>query len=282
MAVSVIHTKPLADKYLRTKALPTTWCPGCGLGPATGAMARAIDQLGLDPDKVVMVTGIGCSGMIYGLFNLDGFHGTHGRALPAATGIKLTNPELTVIVPMGDGDCAAIGGNHFIHAARRNIDLTAIIMANQTYGMTGGQYSPLTPLGSHTTTSTYGHIEPSFDMCQLAIAAGATYVARGTVYHLQELIDLIARGIAHKGFSVIEVLAPCPVQFGKLNDKPTPTEMYKDLMKMTISVRQAQARPEAAQGRLLRGVLYEADKPELTEQYDALIKEAQAQKASHV
>ncbi|MFH1141798.1 MAG: thiamine pyrophosphate-dependent enzyme, partial [Chloroflexota bacterium] len=139
------HNNELVEEYFRSGALPTTWCPGCGLGPATGAIVRAIDQLGLDTDKVVIATGIGCSGFIYDLLKLDGFHGTHGRALPAATGIKLANPELTVIVPMGDGDCGAIGGNHFIQAARRNIDLTAIILANQTYGMTGGQYSPLTP-----------------------------------------------------------------------------------------------------------------------------------------
>ncbi len=275
MVSSVAHNNELVDKYLRAKALPTTWCPGCGLGPATGAMARAIDQLALDLDKVVLVTGIGCSGMIYGLFNLDGFHGTHGRAIPAATGMKLANPELTIIVPMGDGDCAAIGGNHFIQAARRNIDLTAIIMANQTYGMTGRQYSPLTPAGSITTTSPFSHIEPAFDMCELAMAAGATYVARGTVYHLQELIRLIAGGIAHKGFSVIEVLAPCPINFGRYNNTPTPTEMYRQLQKTTISARQAQSNPDATKGRVARGLLLEIDRPEFTEQYESLIRRAQ-------
>jgi len=265
----------MVEKYFRGGVLPSFWCPGCGLGPATGAIVRAIDQLGLDADRVIMVTGIGCSGGIYRLLNLDGFHGTHGRALAAATGIKLADPELTVIVPMGDGDCAAIGGNHFIQAARRNIDLTALILANQAYGMTGGQYSPLTPPGSLTSTSPYRHIEPAFDMCDLAIAAGATYVARGTVYHIHQLIDLIAGGIAHCGFSVIEVLAPCPVQFGRRNEMPTPVEMFRRLQKMTVPIRQAQQRPEAAEGRVVRGLLLEVDQPEFTAEYDAVIRRAQ-------
>ncbi len=275
MVAVVLHNNEIVEKYFRSGALPTTWCPGCGLGPAVGAMVRAIDQLDLDPDKIVMVTGSGCSGMVYNLFKLDGFHGTHGRALPAATGMKLANPELTLIVPMGDGDCAAIGGNHFIQAARRNVDITAIILANHVYGMTGGQYSPLTSPGSITSTSPYAHIEPSFDMCKLAIAAGATYVARGTVYHTQELIRLIAGGIAHKGFSVIEVLAPCPVQFGRRNEIHTPSEMYQNLHKTTISLRQAEARPEAARGRIVRGLLLQVDRPEFTEDYAKIIKLAQ-------
>ena len=275
MATALMHNDEMVEKYFRSGALPSTWCPGCGLGPATGAIVRAIHQLGLDVDKVVIATGIGCSGMMYGLLNLDGFHGTHGRAIPAATGIKLANPELTVIVPTGDGDCAAIGGNHFIQAARRNIDLTTVIIANQTYGMTGGQYSPLTPPGSLTTTSPYRHIEPAFDMCNLAIAAGATYVARGTVYHIHQLIDLIAGGIAHRGFSVIEVLAPCPVQFGRRNAMPTPAEMFRRLPKTTVSIRQAQSRPEAVEGRAVRGLLLEIDRPEFTAEYAAIIRRAQ-------
>jgi len=229
----------------------------------------------LDTDKVVIATGIGCSGLIYDLLKLDGFHGTHGRALPAATGIKLANPELTVIVPMGDGDCGAIGGNHFIQAARRNIDLTAIILANQTYGMTGGQYSPLTPPGSLTSTSPYKHIEPAFDMCNLAIAAGATYVARGTVYHIHQLIGLIADGIAHHGFSVIEVLSPCPVQFGRRNAMPTPTDMFRQAQKATVSTREAQSDPEAAKTRAVRGLLLKVDRPEFTAQYEAMIARSQ-------
>ncbi|HEX77218.1 MAG TPA: 2-oxoacid:ferredoxin oxidoreductase subunit beta [Dehalococcoidia bacterium] len=269
-----MRNRDMVERYFRRGALPTTWCPGCGLGTATGAMVRAIDQLGLDADKVVIVTGIGCSGQVYTLLNFDGFHGTHGRALAAATGIKFANPELTVIAPMGDGDCAAIGGNHFIQAARRNMDITAIIMANQAYGMTGGQYSPLTPMGSFTSTSPYGHIEPPFDMCALAIAAGATYVARGTVYHTQELVRLIARGIAHRGFSVIEVLAPCPVQFGRRNAMATPVDMFRQLQRATVSVREAELHPEAIGGRAVRGVLREVEGPEFTAEYEALIRRA--------
>lgn len=270
MAKPLLHNHEMVEVYFRDGSLPNTWCPGCGLGPATGSMVRAIDQLGLNADKVVIVTGIGCSGMMYALLNLDGFHGTHGRSLPAATGIKLANPELTVIVPMGDGDCAAIGGNHFIQAARRNIDLTAIVLANQAYGMTGGQYSPLTPPGSMTSTSPYQHIEPAFDICELAIAAGATYVARGTAFHAHQLIGLLAGGIAHKGFSVIEVLTPCPVQFGRRNDSEVPADMFRQLQEMTVTERQAELRPEAAEGKLVRGVLLEVDRPEFVSEYEAM------------
>ena len=279
MAKPLLHNHEMVEAYFRVGSLPNTWCPGCGLGPATGSMVRAIDQLGLNADKVVIVTGIGCSGMMYALLNLDGFHGTHGRSLPAATGIKLANPELTVIVPMGDGDCAAIGGNHFIQAARRNIDLTAIVLANQAYGMTGGQYSPLTPPGSMTSTSPYQHIEPAFDICELAIAAGATYVARGTVSHAHQLIGLIAGGIAHKGFSVIEVLTPCPVQFGRRNDSAVPADMFRQLQEMTVTERQAELRPKAAEGKLVRGVLLEVDRPEFVSEYEAMA--TRAREATH-
>ena len=271
-------SREIVKRYFRLGALPTTWCPGCGLGTATGAMVRAIDQLQLDQDKVVIATGIGCSGMMYALLDFDAYHGTHGRALAAATGIKFANPGLTVIVPMGDGDCAAIGGNHFIHAARRNIDLTAIVFNNSVYGMTGGQYSPLTARGSMTATSPLGHLEPPFDLCALAIASGATYVARGTVYHTQELVNLIAKGIAHRGFSLVEVLTPCPVQFGRRNEAESPAAMFRGLQKATIPVREARLHPETVGGRLIRGVLLEVERPEFTGEYEALIKRAMQDK----
>src|SRR5512137_588836 len=204
----------LIHKYLRhDKKFPHVWCPGCGIGIMLGALVRAIDKCGLAKDDVVLVSGIGCSGRLPVYVDFNTLHTTHGRALTFATGIKLAKPRLKVIVVMGDGDCAAIGGNHFIHAARRNIDLTAIVINNGIYGMTGGQYSPLTPYGSRASSAPYGHIEDPFDISALAVAAGATFVARGATCQPRQLAELVAQGIAHKGFSVIEALSQCPVQF---------------------------------------------------------------------
>jgi 2-oxoglutarate ferredoxin oxidoreductase subunit beta len=176
--------KEMIDKYYRPR-LPHIWCPGCGNGIVTSAIVKAIDKQGLDQDKTVIVSGIGCSSRATGYLNFDTVHSAHGRALPVATGIKLANPELNVIVITGDGDATAIGGNHFIHAARRNIDLTVILYNNNIYGMTGGQYSPLTPFNSKATTAPYGTVERPFDVAELAKAAGATFVARGMhIIHL--------------------------------------------------------------------------------------------------
>src|SRR5665647_113581 len=179
-----------AEKYLRTEKLPHIWCPGCGNGIVLGAMVRAFDKLGCDQNNTVIVSGIGCSSRAAGYMDFNTLHTTHGRALAFATGIKLARPEITVFVIMGDGDSSSIGGNHLIHAARRNIDLTAIVFNNSIYGMTGGQYSPLTPTGSRATTAPYSTIERPFDLPDLARAAGATYVARSTSYHAAMLTKL--------------------------------------------------------------------------------------------
>ncbi len=266
----------IVEKYYRQAGLPTIWCPGCGTGTVVNAMVRAIDKLGLNQDDVVIVTGIGCSGYLYNYLNFDGYHGTHGRALPAATGIKLANPRLKVIVPMGDGDCAAIGGNHFIHASRRNIDMTAIVVNNSIYGMTGGQYSPMTPRDSVAATAPYGHVEKALDICEVAKAAGATYVARGTTYHVRQLIDLIAAGIDHKGFSVIEVISQCPIQFGRRNRKGDAADMLRWYKENAVSVKAAakMSREELA-GRIVIGELHRVDdEPEYTEEYDKVIQRA--------
>jgi 2-oxoglutarate ferredoxin oxidoreductase subunit beta len=196
--------------------------------------------------------------------------------LPSATGVKLANPELTVVVTMGDGDCAAIGGNHFLHACRRNIDLTAIVYNNYNYGMTGGQVGPTTPLDALTSTTLYGNIEAPLDLCRVAEAAGATYVARGAVYYIKELIDLIEKGIRHKGFSLIEVLTPCPTVFGKRNRLGSPSHMWKAQKDFTIPVTKAKSLPaEELKGKWPRGVLVERDAPEFTEKYEKVITEAQ-------
>jgi 2-oxoglutarate/2-oxoacid ferredoxin oxidoreductase subunit beta len=214
-----VEANPL-DCYLRVDRIPHIWCAGCGIGPATGCFVRAIDRAGLNPDKVSVVSGIGCSGRVAGYIKLDSFHTTHGRALPFATGLKMANPELTAVVFSGDGDIAAIGGNHLIHSARRNIDMTVICINNFNYGMTGGQMGPTTPLDARSTTSPYGNYEYPFNLPYLVAASGATYVARWTVLHLRELERSIAEALTKPGFSFIEVLSPCPTVYGRLNKQP--------------------------------------------------------------
>ncbi len=276
--VGVGQTQDILAKYYRRDGFPTIWCPGCGIGTAVSAMVRAIDNLGLSHDETVIVTGIGCSGIIYNYLNFDGYHGIHGRAIPVAVGLKLANPRLNVIVPMGDGDCAAIGGNHFIHAARRNIDITAIVINNSVYGNTGGQFSPLTPTGGVTTTSPYGNIENTFDICELAKGAGATYVARGTAYHARQLIDLIANGIQHKGFASIEVINQCPVQYGRRNQLGSASDMLRSQRENTVSVQKAKAMsPEELKGKFVIGELHRVEAPdeEYTVRYKKLIEKVQ-------
>lgn len=203
--------------YLRVEKLPHIWCGGCGNGVVLQAIARVLCELELDPRKTVVVTGIGCWGKADDYFRTNAFHGTHGRALAFATGIKLANPELTVLALMGDGDGVTIGGNHFIHAARRNVDLTAVLVNNFNYGMTGGQYSATTPARHKTSTSQYGHVEEPFDVCALACGAGASFVARETTFRPVPLKHMIRKGMENRGFSLIEAISPCPTHFGKRN-----------------------------------------------------------------
>jgi 2-oxoglutarate ferredoxin oxidoreductase subunit beta len=264
------------EKYLRTEKLPHIWCPGCGNGIVLGAMVRAFDKLGCDQNNTVIVSGIGCSSRAAGYMDFNTLHTTHGRALAFATGIKLARPEITVFVIMGDGDSSSIGGNHLIHAARRNIDLTAIIFNNNIYGMTGGQYSPLTPMGSLATTAPYGTIERSFDLPDLARAAGATYVARSTTYHAAMLTKLIAAGAAHKGFSLIEAITACPVSFGRRNKLGNGYDMLMWQKENAVSVEKAKDKtPEEMRGKFIIGELYKTEAPEYTEVYGQLIENAQ-------
>ena len=210
----------VTEKFLRQDRLPHIFCAGCGIGPAVGCFLRAIDLTDIDPDKIVVVSGIGCSGRVAGYVKFDSFHTTHGRALPFATGLKLGNPELNLVVFSGDGDLVAIGGNHLIHAARRNITMTVICINNFNYGMTGGQVGCTSPIDARTTTTPYGNFEPPFNLPHLAAASGATYVARWTVLHIRQLDKAIAEAMVKPGFSFIEVIAPCPTNFGRLNKKP--------------------------------------------------------------
>jgi 2-oxoglutarate ferredoxin oxidoreductase subunit beta len=209
------------DAYLREDRLPHIWCPGCGLGTVLGCFLSGLLKSGLLLDKVVMVSGIGCTGRAAGYVRLDSFHTTHGRAIPFATGLKLANPELKVVVFSGDGDLISIGGNHFIHAARRNMDMTVICVNNFNYGMTGGQVGPTTPLGARTTTSPYGNAEYPFNIPYMATASGAVYVARWTAMHVRRLEAAVKEALLKRGFSLIEVISPCPTTYGRRNRQPT-------------------------------------------------------------
>jgi 2-oxoglutarate ferredoxin oxidoreductase subunit beta len=213
------------SKYLRAEMMPHIWCPGCGNGVVLNCFVHALDELQLDLDKLVVVSGIGCIGRTAGYTNADSFHTTHGRALAFASGVKLANPELEIVVISGDGDLFAIGGNHFIHAARRNIGIKVLCANNLNYGMTGGQQGPTTPLESITTTSPYGNIEHPFNLVHLAAASGATYVARWTALHVRRLTQSIKKMLLKRGFCFVEVLTPCPEIYGRYNRMRSGLEM---------------------------------------------------------
>ena len=268
--------KTVIDNYIREEMFPNIWCPGCGNGIVLGAIIRAIDELKWDKDKIVAVSGIGCSSRITGYVDFCTMNTTHGRALPFATGIKMAKPDLKVIVVMGDGDCSAIGGNHFIHAARRNIDLTAIIINNMIYGMTGGQYSPLTPTGKFGSTAPYGNIDQTFDLAELATAAGASYVARGTVYNVRQSTSLIKKALDKKGFSVVEIISDCPVSYGKMNKMKSPVDMLKWIKDMAVSKKAWEAlSEEGKEGKLVTGEFINIDRMNYTEKYKEITKKAQ-------
>ena len=266
----------IRKEYLRhDKKFPHVWCPGCGNGIVMGALLRAVNSLGLEKDEVVLASGIGCSGRMPTYVDFNTIHTTHGRALTFSTGIKLARPELTVLTVMGDGDATAIGGNHFIHAARRNLNLTAIIINNSTYGMTGGQYSPTTPFGAKSTTSVYGHVEHAFNIAELAATAGASFVARSTVYHATHLEQMIKKAIEKRGFSVMEIISNCHVQHGRRNKLGGAVEMINSFKERAITVEKAaKMSQEALEGKITIGVLADVDKPISTEEYERVAAEA--------
>jgi 2-oxoglutarate ferredoxin oxidoreductase subunit beta len=265
-------------EYLRQKKkFPHIWCSGCGIGTAMGAVIRAIADCELDRDGVVMVSGIGCSSRMPIYVDFNTLHTTHGRPIAFATGIKLARPELDVIVITGDGDVAAIGGNHLIHACRRNINLTVVCINNNIYGMTGGQASPTTPQGSFASTARYGDFERAFDLCDLTAGAGAAFVARGAVYYARQLEKLVAQAIRKKGFAFVEVVSQCPTYYGRFNKFKSPVEMLYWQRDNTVNVKAAaKTKPEELEGKLLTGVLADHDYPEFTELYDKLIADLAA------
>ena len=266
-----------AYSYLRhTKKFPNVWCSGCGIGIVMGALIRAVDRMELPKDDVALVSGIGCAGRMPVYLDFNTIHTTHGRALAFATGLKLAQPRLKIIVIMGDGDALAIGGNHFIHAARRNIDLTAIIVNNSIYGMTGGQYSPTTPLESRATTAPYGNIEPPFPICELAAAAGASFVARSTVYHAVELDRFIEQAVRKNGFSLVEAASYCHTTFGRINKLGSAVDMMRKLKENSLTQAAAEKLPpDERAGKIVRGVFCDVDKPEYIALYEQVIQRAQ-------
>ncbi len=262
--------------YLRhTKKFPNVWCSGCGIGIVMGALIRAVDRMELRKDDIAVVSGIGCTGRMPVYLDFNTMHTTHGRALAFATGLKLANPKLHVIVVMGDGDALAIGGNHFIHAARRNINLTAIVVNNSIYGMTGGQSSPTTPQGARSTTAPYGNVEQPLPVAELAIAAGASFVARSTVYHAVELDRFIEQAIRKSGFGLVEAVSYCHTTFGRLNKYGTAVDMMRRLKDNSVNLSAAQKlSPEERATKIVRGVLCDVEKPEYTALYEQVIERA--------
>lgn len=267
--------------YVRQTARKV-WCAGCGNGIAMGALTRALISLKIPRDKIAVFTGIGCSGRGAAYIEYDSMQTPHGRPIPVATGLKLTRPEMEVIVYSGDGDLAAIGGNHFIHAARRNIGITVVLVNNYIYGMTGGQVAPTTPHRGLATTAPYGNLEYPFDICTLAAAAGATYVARSTTYHVQQLAFFIKKGIQNKGFSLIEAISQCPTQYGKLNNLGSPGQMLLWLKRNTLSLQEASRKtPQQLEGRIIAGEFVDRERPELSAQYQRMLEAVKKEGLSH-
>ena len=268
------------DSLLRLDRMPHIWCQGCGIGPAVGCFTRAIESSGLDPDKIALVSGIGCAGRAAGYVKLDSFHTTHGRALPFATGLKLGNPELNLVIFSGDGDLLAIGGNHLIHSARRNMDMTVICINNFNYGMTGGQAGPTTPLGARSTTTPYGNFEYPFNVPYLVAASGATYVARWTVLHVRQLEWSIAEAMTKPGFSFIEVLAPCPTLYGRMNKEPKGLDTMHSYQERSVVRDGADPKDVAidSDGPIVVGKFVDIERPSFWDQWKLLLDRAREKK----
>ena len=266
------------ENLLRTDRLPHVWCPGCGIGIVMNAFLRAVLTSKMDTNKLAVVSGIGCTGRAAGYINVDSFHTTHGRAIPFAVGIKFARPDLNVVVFSGDGDLFAIGGNHFVNAARRNHDILVIAVNNYTYGMTGGQHGPTTPTGAYTTTTPYGNPDRPFNIPHLAISLGVPYVARWTSYHVMQIQNSIYHALQRKGFRLIEVISQCPTVYGRRNNMKTPLEMMRYFQE--ASVRKDDATFEEMEitynGKIVVGVFRDVQGiPSYEERYEDIIRRAQ-------
>jgi 2-oxoglutarate ferredoxin oxidoreductase subunit beta len=265
---------PVED-YLRMDRIPHIWCPGCGLGTAMGCFVRAIKTCGIGRNDISVVSGIGCTGRMAGYLKLDSFHTTHGRPIPFATGLKLANPKLKVVVLSGDGDLFAIGGNHFIHAARRNIDLTIICVNNFTYGMTGGQVTPTTPIEAIASTTPYGNTEDPFNLPFLADSAGAVYVARWTTFHARQAIKAMREAVQKSGFSFVEIISPCPTLYGRRNKLGDGLEMMRDFKEKSVVKNGADTRELDLdfKGKIVCGKFVDRDRPAYLEKYNERMAE---------
>ena len=260
--------------YMREDRLPHIFCPGCGNGTFMNAFIQGMEKAEMDFDNIAMVSGIGCSSRIPGYMNCDSLHTTHGRALSFATGLKTANKDLDVVVFTGDGDCASIGGNHLIHAARRNINLTVICINNNIYGMTGGQISPTSPKGSFGTTAPYGNMDTPFNLAELVAAAGATYSARWTTIQIESLVTAIKDGLKNPGFSFIEVVTQCPTYYGRKNKLRTPTAMAVTLKMNTVFKSSAdRMRKKDLEGKIVVGEFANSQREEFTQNIERISEE---------
>ena len=253
---------PIAP-FIRMDRMPHIWCPTCGIGTVVKCYAAALEKLDIDPKTIAIVSGIGCTGRVAGYMNYDAFHTTHGRAIAFATGLKMARTELNVTLFSGDGDLSGIGGNHFIHAARRNMDLTVIMVNNFNYGMTGGQLGPTTPLDARTSTSRYGNYDPAFNVPYLAEASGAVYVARWTALHVRRLENSFTEALQKKGFSVVEVISPCPALYGRMNRQPSGLDQMKYYRESSIIKHGADTRDADIDlnGKIIIGKFIDKDRP---------------------
>ena len=258
----VAEENPLR-KYLRSGSLPHFFCSGCGSAQVLNFFVQAADELHLDFDRLVGIGGVGCTARIPVYLKIDTLHGIHGRTLPWATGIKLHNPELKVVIFAGDGDAAAIGGNHLIQAARRNLDVTMLVVNNMTYGMTGGQVAPTTPEQLNSSTTPYGNLEPPFDLCKLVAAAGATFVARATTYRPRVVVSTIKKALQHRGFSMVEIISQCPTYFGrKALGSSDAVDTVNWINDRAVTSQNAQNMPESeVAGKFLLGVFVDTQRP---------------------
>jgi len=263
MEIDVSMPTNTVEEFLRMDRMPHIWCPGCGIGSTVNCFAHALEASGLDLKKVAIVSGIGCTGRVAGYIKLDSFHTTHGRAIPFATGLKLANPELKVVVYSGDGDLTAIGGNHFIHAARRNVDMTVVLINNYIYGMTGGQVAPTTPIGATASTAPHGNFEEPFNLPYLAESCGAVYVARWTAFHVRHATKSIKEALLKKGFSFVEILAPCPTLYSrrnKLGDGLDQMKFYRESSEIRNDA-DTKTVGLSFQGKIIVGKFIDKDKP---------------------
>ena len=258
------------DRYRLDERFPHILCPGCGIGTAMGTMVRALEELDIGQDRVSVISGIGCSSRVPGYLDCDTFHTLHGRAIPAATGVKLARPDMNVVVFGGDGDIMAIGGNHFIHAARRNLDITVFVVNNRTYAMTGGQYSPTTPTHEKAATAPWGNCERSFDICFMARASGAMFVARSTTFHVTHLQQMMKLALTKTGFSVLEIVSQCPTLYGRHQRIGDAVKMLEWFKANSVDVSKVED-PWSETERFVIGVLHDREEvPPYTRLYGSV------------